>query len=71
MNTVVTSKFLYTLKQKESFVIEPFKFFRARGVYYVTTNAKPPYARGLPAKHRQTTQARSTTGPEYDNVRKK
>ncbi|KPI92846.1 Phospholipase A1 member A [Papilio xuthus] len=26
---------------------------RARGVYYVTTNAKPPYARGFPGKSRR------------------
>lgn len=29
------------------------KSFRARGVYYVTTNGKPPYARGFPGKNRR------------------
>ncbi|XP_026752296.1 pancreatic lipase-related protein 2 isoform X1 [Galleria mellonella] len=33
---------------------------RARGVYYVTTNARPPYARGFPGKSRR---LRSITGP--------
>lgn len=27
--------------------------FSARGVYYVTTNAHPPYARGFPGKSRR------------------
>lgn len=25
-------------------------YFRARGVYYVTTGPKPPYAKGFPGK---------------------
>lgn len=25
-------------------------FFRARGIYYLTTNAKKPYAQGFPGK---------------------
>lgn len=28
-------------------------FFRARGIYYVSTNPQPPYAQGPPKKHVQ------------------
>ena len=31
-------------------------YFSARGVYYLTTNARKPYARGLPIKKRATSQ---------------
>ncbi|XP_055548517.1 phospholipase A1 member A [Wyeomyia smithii] len=38
----------------------------ARGIYYVTTNAKPPYARGFPGKNRRTAK-----NSEYAGVRRK
>lgn len=44
---------------------------RARGIYYVTTNGKPPYARGFPGKNRRS--ARGDTPSllgEYSGVRK-
>lgn len=50
------SKFFYYYK---------FLLFRARGTYYVTTNAKPPYARGFPGK------GRSATTGEYQGVRRR
>ncbi|KFB48158.1 AGAP007991-PA-like protein [Anopheles sinensis] len=39
---------------------------RARGVFYVTTNAKPPYARGFPGKNRRTAK-----NSDYAGVRRK
>lgn len=39
--------------------------FRARGVYYLTTNADPPFARGHPAK-----QAERSNGDAYVGLRK-
>lgn len=39
---------------------------RARGVFYVTTNSKPPYARGFPGKNRRTAK-----NSEYAGVRRK
>uniref|UniRef100_A0A336LVZ2 CSON006317 protein n=1 Tax=Culicoides sonorensis TaxID=179676 RepID=A0A336LVZ2_CULSO len=45
----------------------------ARGVYYVTTNAKPPFARGFPGKSKRTVrngEAR-TYSYEYDGVRRR
>ncbi|XP_023300971.2 phospholipase A1 member A [Lucilia cuprina] len=38
---------------------------KARGTYYVTTNAKPPFARGFPGK------GRSATTGEYQGVRRR
>lgn len=40
-----------------------FVMYRARGVYYVTTNAKPPYARGFPGKGR-------SNGAGYSGLKK-
>ncbi|XP_053663195.1 uncharacterized protein LOC128712324 [Anopheles marshallii] len=39
---------------------------QARGVFYVTTNAKPPYARGFPGKNRRTAKT-----SDYSGVRRK
>ncbi|XP_055386436.1 lipase member H-A [Condylostylus longicornis] len=42
---------------------------KARGVYYVTTNPSPPYARGFPNKRRS--RDNNQIGRSYDGVRKK
>ena len=38
------NKFYYRFTDK--------KFFSARGIYYLTTNARKPYAQGFPGKKR-------------------
>lgn len=45
----------------------------ARGVYYVTTNAKPPFARGFPGKSKRTVRNGETRSysNEYDGVRRR
>ncbi|XP_070509269.1 lipase member H [Chironomus tepperi] len=46
--------------------------WKARGVYYVTTNAKAPYARGYPGKNRRQTRnnGRNAITDSYGGLRK-
>ncbi|CAO1352331.1 unnamed protein product [Diamesa hyperborea] len=62
-----TNLFTYLLgwcepKDKDMVVMGEHCSWKARGVYYVTTNGKPPYARGFPGKNRR--EARNNGGSD-------
>lgn len=38
---------------------------RARGIYYLSTNAHKPYARGLPVKNQRTTNRKRSSSHQY------